>query len=136
MATLTLASTILIAVAGWVITQALARRAVKRNMRIEYLLNAYRRLDAAPNSEQMDHRSVESAISDVVLLGSQSEIALARKFTEEWQANNEADLTPLLRELRASLRHELLFEKVPPSDYFLLRLSPATAAVDAVDRLK
>ena len=105
MAAIALVVTAVLAVAGWLVSQAQARRATRRNMRINYLLDAYRRLDHASN-RQLDAengRELEAAISDVMLLGSpdQAKIAadFARTFATEHVANTQS-LLPMLRIVR------------------------------------
>jgi len=115
-----LVSGVIIAVGGWIITQFQGRRAVRRNMRIEYLLAAYRRIDGASNRKLNidERRELEAAYSDVMLLGSPAQVQLAERFVEEFQSG-VADARPLLENLRASLRRELLLEVVPPKRLWL-----------------
>ena len=79
MAALAIITTALIALATWFVTQAQARRATRRNMRINYLLDAYRRLDGASNRQltEATARDLEAAISDIILLGSPHQARLA-----------------------------------------------------------
>ena len=90
-------------------------------MRIEYLLGAYRRLvrvsNRAMNSD--DDREVEAAVADVQLLGSPAQVQPACQFAVSLEAEGRADLDPLLADLRASLRRELLLEKVAPNHVWL-----------------
>jgi hypothetical protein len=44
-AAIALIVTAVLAVAGWLVSQEQARRATRRNMRTNYLLDTYRRLD-------------------------------------------------------------------------------------------
>lgn len=123
MAALAIASSILIAAVGWVVSQRQARRAFKRTMYVDYLLKAYRRLDDAAGRplNQDSRRDIESAISDIYLLGSPNQMMLAKQISDIWAATREAELSPLLVDLRASLRKELGL-KPAPSPYFVLRL--------------
>jgi hypothetical protein len=120
-----------VAVAGWIVNQALARRAIRRNLRIEYLLSAYRRLENASNRRMtVEHEAqLEAAVADIQLLGSVSQVALASTFAREFADTRQADTEPLLQDLRASLRSELLLDEVPPKRTYL-RISRA-AEVDA-----
>ncbi|WP_433228633.1 hypothetical protein [Actinomadura formosensis] len=129
MAALAIASSILIAVAGWLVSQWQARQAIKRNMYIDYLLKAYRRLDDAANRplEQGSRRDIESAISDIGLLGSPSQVELAKQIADTWAASGNTDLLPLLADLRTSLRKELRLESAR-TPYFALRLGDPTSA--------
>jgi hypothetical protein len=115
--------TVAVAVAGWLVSQAQARRATRRNMRINYLLDAYRRLDRASNRPLIAEISgeLEAAISDVMLLGSPDQAKLAADFARAFAAEHEADAQPLL--LRDSLRRELLLGELPASSYVSLRVS-------------
>jgi hypothetical protein len=118
-------ASVAIAVAGWLVSQAQARRATRRNMRIDYLLDAYRRLERASNRPltQDVARELEAAVGDVMLLGSPEQAALATAFTARFAAERQADLQPLLLALRDSLRNELLLGELPPSAFVSLRIS-------------
>ncbi len=112
---------VVIAVSGWIVTQYQARRAVRRNMRINYLLDAYRCVDRAGNRVMTadDRRDLENAYSDIILLGSAAQVQLAEKFGRDFADTGEADSSLLLEDLRSSLRRELLLEEVPPRGVWL-----------------
>lgn len=118
------AITALLAVAGWVVAQQLARRSLRRTMSIEYLLAAYRRLESASNRlmTEVHDAALESAIADIQLLGSPTQVAMASDFARAFAANQQADTGPLLDDLRDSLRKELLLQPVN-STRTLLRIS-------------
>ena len=126
MAALAIITTALIALATWFVTQAQAqaRRATRRNMRINYLLDAYRRLDGASNRQlaEATARDLEAAISDIILLGSPHQARLAEDFARMFAAERDADTQPILQDLRQSLRKELLLERLPTASYVSLRL--------------
>lgn len=90
-------------------------------MRTEFLLSAYRRLDAASNRPLTSARreDLESALADIQLLGTAAHVALAQKFVTEFASSKEADTTAILRALRISLRRELLLDDVAPELKFL-----------------
>lgn len=94
-------------------------------MRINYLLDAYRRLDRASNRQLTAEigRELEAAISDVMLLGSPDQAKLAADFARAFAVEHVADTQPLLLALRDSLRRELLLGELPPSSYVSLRIS-------------
>ncbi|MHB1738550.1 MAG: hypothetical protein ACYCXA_03510 [Actinomycetes bacterium] len=121
MEVLAVVSGVAIAVAGWIVTQYQARRAVRRNMRIKYLLGAYRRLEQSSNRPMTANEdlAVEAAVADIQLLGSPAQVRLAEDFITTFAANGTADTEPLLQDLRASLRSELLLEAVPPKRLWL-----------------
>jgi hypothetical protein len=86
----------------------------RRKMRIQYLLDAYRRLESASNRPNIDGdwSKFESAVADVQLLGGAQQVRLAREFALNMAKNGTAPLDPLIEDLRASLRSELLLEAV------------------------
>lgn len=106
----------LIAVGGWIASGYLARRGDRRKLRIEYLLSAYRRLDAMSNRDMTSQHELdlESAISDIQLLGTPAQIALADELARAFVDTRSAVTGPLLERLRRDLRRELTLEDVPP----------------------
>lgn len=105
-----------IAVGGWIVSGWLARRSVRRQMRVEFLLSAYRRLEAASNRATTEGhaQAIESALSDVQLLGTHEQVRLVDEFSRVFAATGTADSGPLLEELRRALRDELLLEELVP----------------------
>jgi hypothetical protein len=93
-------------------------------MQISYLLDAYRRLERASNRPLTPGISseLEGAVSDVILLGSTEEAALAVEFCTRFAEDHAADAQPLLLALRASLRRELLIGELPSEAYVSLRI--------------
>ena len=96
----------------------------RRARRTDYLISAYRQLIDAANresglsKEQID--SLEVALGDIMLLGEAEEVAAARIFIIGMAQNGSAELDPLIRTLRASLRRELALDEVGlPSPYNL-----------------
>lgn len=104
-----------VAVASWFANGYLTRRATRRQSRVEYLLSAYRRLDTASNRELTvtSEADLESAISDIQLLGTPRQVRLAEDLAREFATQRSADTGPLLEDLRSTLRKELLLEGVP-----------------------
>ncbi len=108
----------LIAILSWPIAHWLTRKreilAEKRQLRVTYLLEAYRRLEdagnraIAPKSDKC--RNIESAIADIQLLGTPKQIGLAADFAEEFARNGAASFDLILYDLRESLRRELELE--------------------------
>jgi hypothetical protein len=111
-----IAVAVLVAVGGWIANGVLTRRAARRQTRVEYLLSAYRRLEAASNRGMTaEHEAaLESAISDIQLLGTPQQVDLAERLAREIAATRAAGTGPLLEDLRATLRRELQLEKAPP----------------------
>jgi len=118
------AITVAIALGGWLVTQAQARHATRRNMRINYLLDAYRRLDRASNRPltASTAQDIEAAVSDMMLLGTSTQAKLADQFARTFSADGAAEAMPLLMDLRDSLRREAGLEQLPPT-YSSLRIT-------------
>lgn len=89
---------VLVAVAGWLLNAFFARRAIRRNMRIEYLIAAYRQLEHASNRQmtEVHEADLEAAISDIQLLGSAHQVEMATTFARRFAADQRADTEPLL----------------------------------------
>lgn len=86
---------------------------MRRDLRVQHLLEAYRRLEGAANREkptEENRAATESAIADVQLLGSSEQVQLARQFALDITGTGGASLNPLLEMLRRELRDELSLE--------------------------
>ena len=104
-----------LAVGGWIVNGILARRSARRDLRVSYLLSAYRSLDGASNRRAMTathEHDLESAVADVMLLGSERQVSLAVEFAREFSTKGHADTSGLLESLRADLRRELALGRV------------------------
>ena len=106
--------TIGLAVVGWIVahsfTAARDLNNARRQIRTQYLIEAYRKLERASNWKdalQASWPAQESAIADIQLFGSPQQVALAHDFVREMVSWDTADSTPLLLVLRDSLREEL-----------------------------
>lgn len=84
-----------------------ARR--RREIRINYLIDAYRKLErgSAPTSDLYNAGEFESAIADIQLLGNVDQVALAHKFCEAANSGDGSLLQELLEDTRLELRNEL-----------------------------
>jgi hypothetical protein len=125
-------STAAIAVTGYVLTNRLAQRDKRREVRVDYLLSAFRRLDASGNRHLDLHaeyaRQLETALADIVLLGSPHQVRLAQEVMVGMGRDQNADLTPLLEDLRRHLRRELLLEPDEARYQFLRIRTPTDEA--------
>ena len=110
----TVVTSALLAALGWVIgyvtTVRRDRLSERRDLRVQYLLDAYRRLEGAANRQdptEDDERALESAIADIQLLGSPEQVHRARQFALEFASTGQASLDRVLEGLRLELRKEL-----------------------------
>ena len=103
----------IIAVFGWWVAHhfnmSRDRANRHRDTIVQYLLDAYRRLEAVTNCQMTKEQEVvlESAIADIQLLGSPAQIQETNKFIEEFTSNKSASLDGLLDLLRNDLRKKL-----------------------------
>jgi hypothetical protein len=117
-----------VAVISWFIGSWLTakrdRANKRRDLRVQYLIEAYRRLATATERKETDasyFADLDSALVDVQLFGSGEQIAAAKKFAKELAEHRAAQLGELLASLRSDLREELKLERVEGS---LLVLRP------------
>jgi hypothetical protein len=111
-------------VGAWLAHRLSARRDFlneRRKLRIQYLLEAYRRLEAASNrplnAETM--KQFESATADIQLLGSPEQVRMARQFALQMAADGTSSLDALISDLRNTLRNELALEPVSDSVVYI-----------------
>lgn len=101
-------------IGGFVAHRLTVKREVdnaRRNQRIDFLLSAYRRLinssNRGRNLSQEYRDDLESALSDIILLGGHKEIEAAQDFMKEMNEGDSGSLDPVIETLRNSLRSEL-----------------------------
>jgi hypothetical protein len=108
--------TSLITLAGWFILNCLnserERKNKLRDIRVSYLIDAYRKLaNASQRSPSLAnyHRDVESAISDIQLFGTETQIDLLKRSINNVNYDSlvKFDYDPILNDLRNSLRKEI-----------------------------
>jgi hypothetical protein len=115
---LPLAITTTVGVVGWYAAHRLAaardRANKRRELRVQYLIEAYRRLEFVSNRPitPVTARDFEQAIADIQLFGTGRQVDLARDFAKGFAQNGTHSLDPLLDDLRQSLRAELSLEVV------------------------
>ena len=120
-----LAMTFVVAIfGGWLGHLLSARRDLaneRRKLRIQYLVEAYKRLEGSSDRVADQERywpDLESAIADIQLLGTPRQVLLAKQFADDMGQKNVASTDSLIFDLRQSLRSEL---KIPPvSDRIIL----------------
>src|SRR6218665_822827 len=108
--------TCMLKMVGWYVLHSVARKRDKENkqkeLRINYLIEAWRRLEYASNRKGVDTiEYLEKPIADIQLFGTIKQIEIAQKFADSLVNNQEGNLIELLEELRQDLRKELNFEK-------------------------
>jgi len=90
----------------------------KRELRVEYLVEAYRKLERAsqPTSGAYRSEDVESAVADIQLFGDKGQVKLAHDFCEAASCGDGSLLQDLLEDLRKELRKELNLDRIglPP----------------------
>lgn len=104
--------------AGWVVVHALNMRrdtlAKRRDLRVQYLIEAYRKLEnnaGRINALPEVRRAFESAVADIQLLGTRSQIDALLEFLQQFKDNPNGNIDPVLKLLRDDLRKELNLEK-------------------------
>ena len=109
----------LVAVVSWFVGGWLSvrrdRANKRRDTRVSYLIEAYRRLEAGSNRAKptpSSRKAIESAIADIQLFGSARQVAAAQEFARRMAEVSEASLDDLLLDLRDDLRKELQLEPV------------------------
>ncbi len=108
-----------VAILGWFaahqLTAARDRANKRRDLRVQYLLDAYRKLEAASNREcktEADARQLESAVADIYLFGTSFQVSKVKEFVETFAQTGGASTDSLLADLRRDLRRELRMEAV------------------------
>lgn len=81
----------------------------KKEIRVEYLVNAYRKLEkgAIPTSNDYSAGEFESAVSDIQLFGSGEQVILVHRFCESSSKGDGSLLQELLENIRKELRKEI-----------------------------
>lgn len=119
---------VLVAAVGWPVIYWLDlrrdREAKRRDLRIQYLIDAWRSIEYLVNRQIIDDRfreTIEKALADVQLFGTPNQIQLAQDFARQYSSNGTADIQPLLNDLRNELRRELRL-KAARDDIIYLRM--------------
>jgi hypothetical protein len=81
----------------------------KREIRINYLIEAYRKLErgAIPIAKNFNKGDFESAIADIQMLGNPEQVNIAYEFARKASQGDGSQLQELLENLRMELRKEL-----------------------------
>jgi hypothetical protein len=117
----------IIAISGWGAVHLLEaerdRQNKLRDIRIEYLVNAYRNLSDAsqrtPVKNSPHFRQIEAALADIQLFGTKSQIEKVHCGINEYSKTATIPLDPLLNDLRDSLRTELNLSHIQQNVHWL-----------------
>ena len=113
--------TTIVAIVGWIVGHRLNAARDLQNKRIElrikYLLEAYRNLESSVESEisRENLNILESAISDIQLLGTPDQVDKVLAWSDQFskkRVQKDLNLQDLLEDLRSNLRNELALEKI------------------------
>ncbi len=109
----------IVAVISWFIGGWLAvrrdRSNKRRDLRVQYLIEAYRRLANGTERKETNAEyfaDMDSALVDVQLFGSPDQTEAAQKFAKQLAEHRVAQSTELLASLRSDLRDKLKLERV------------------------
>lgn len=112
----------IVAVVGWLIAHRLHvardRANKRRDLITAYLLEAYRRMEAASNREEKSEDQAvafESAIADIQLLGTAGEVEAISNWLNSHRENS---IDQVLKHLRDNLRRELGLAQLHSSPRF------------------
>lgn len=114
-----------VVIIGWYVAHYLTGKRdqanKRRDLRVQYLIEAYRRLEFASNRPLINEvvPEFEKALADIQLFGTPKQVALAQSFALGFAEKGTHPLDPLLNELRQELRKELNLESVQPSIKYL-----------------
>ncbi|WP_141715346.1 hypothetical protein [Burkholderia ubonensis] len=104
----------IVAVAGWFAAHQFNvhrdRQNKRRDLRIQFLLDAYRRLESAANRDGMTEEQkleFESAVADIQLLGTREQVAATVTYLRQHASGAGAQIDSVLQLLRKDLREEL-----------------------------
>ena len=125
-----------VAVLGWIVAHRLTSKRdlanKRRELKIKYLIDAYRQLESAANRSDASSKwsALESAIADIQPFGTPKQVDMAKVFAEEFADHQSASLDALLFNLRETLRTELQLEPVNARIKYL-RFDPSSPAADS-----
>jgi len=103
-----------VAVIGWFAAHQFNvyrdRQNKRRDLRVQFLLDAYRRLESAANRPKKTEEQAlafESAVADIQLLGTADQVAATVRYLHEHASGDGAQIDEVLRLLRNNLRKEV-----------------------------
>lgn len=93
----------------------------KDELRIKYLIEAYRKLENLAHRENPSISDFESAIADIQLFGTDKQVQLAQATAHKFAENRTVSLDVLLEDLRDDLRTLLKLESLSSKKLIHLR---------------
>lgn len=117
-----LVSALIGAAAVWLFESHRDRQSKRRDIRVSYLIEAYRGFESVCHRSPLGPdgaKTLESALADIQLFGTPSQVELARKFVAEYSSQKHADVDVLLADLRRDLRTELGIAPSQDKTFFL-----------------
>jgi len=103
-----------VAVVGWFAAHQFNvyrdRQNKRRELRVQFLLDAYRRLESAANREAKTEEQMlafESALADIQLLGTPEQVAAIVSYLRQYAEGRGTQIDDILRLLRRDLRIEV-----------------------------
>jgi hypothetical protein len=119
---------VIVAFANHAMTRRKEHEKKLADLRIQHLIDSWRKIekasvvDSSPSSQDRKNAlydGLEDATASIMLLGTENEVELARKFSKELAAKRTSSADELLNALRASLRAELGLKSVADMNIFL-----------------
>jgi len=123
----TISGSAIIAICGWFIAHWLAshreQRNKRRDIRISYLIEAYRNLANAAhrNRGEPEAKDLEMAVHDIQLFGTEKQNDLLNEFLDQYEVSGGASVDLLLKDMRDDLRHELHIGDISGSRFRFFR---------------
>lgn len=109
---------------GWAIVHFLTKKRdssnKKKEIQIDYLIKAWNLLESASNRRDNNlNKNIETALANIQLFGTKSQILLTEKIADDISSKGKADVLDLLIELRKELRKELNIDQVTDTFKFI-----------------
>jgi hypothetical protein len=110
--------TVIIAAIGWLIGHYFSRLQKRRDLSLEYLINAYRviadEISQRPETKEAN-KKLEAIITDIQLFGSPEQVEMAQKLAHAVASGGEFQLNQLINSLRHDLRKQIGLKPVSDS---------------------
>jgi hypothetical protein len=99
---------------AWLAGYFLGIQQKRRDVCIQYLIDAWRLLEQASNrKDNIFSKNIDIAVADIQLFGSKEQIDLVQRFANKFANNETPEVLELLIALRKDLRKKLRLKQVP-----------------------